>query len=203
MNNPGWEPENASTPAGPYLGSDHAAKDKARIDAEAAIEALFGTDGLPDLDDMNGPTHWPSIPVDDAADEWAALRSWVEQLQARFSHLDHHVIPLCWWRHNGHVEALAALRDHEQASYTDTATPTSGVEWHRAFRDIESRLREWTSTLACGSIHDPRHRPAPAADPAEWNQFVAADIRGRAGINRHDPATSEQSHSDDEPETMA
>jgi hypothetical protein len=173
------------------------------MDAEAAIEALFGTDGLPDLDDVSGPTHWPSVPAGDVADEWAALRGWVEQLQARFSHLDHHVIPLCWWRHNGHVEALVALRDYEQASYTDTALPTAGVEWHRAFRDIESRLREWTSTLSCGSIHDPRNRPAPAADSAEWDQFVAADTQGRAGTDHHDPGAGEQSPTDEEPEAMA
>ena len=86
----------------------------------------------------------------------ADLRTWVERLMARFSHLDHHVIPRCWFLHNGHVEALAALRDQERVNYGETAPGTAGVDWHRAFRDVEARLREWTAQLACGATHEPR-----------------------------------------------
>jgi hypothetical protein len=153
---------------------------RARASADAAIEALFGTDGPPDFDDLAGPLYWWQIPASETAQAWEELRAWVEQLLKRFPHLDHHAVPVCWWRHNGHVEALAALRDHERTCYSDTSPPTAGVEWHRAFRDIEIRLREWTSTLACGSVHDPRSRPAPPTDTAAWDDFVADDTRRRA-----------------------
>jgi hypothetical protein len=149
------------------------------VDVEAAIEALFGADGPPDFDDTDGPLFWPKLPAPEAAQAWAELRGWVEQLIERFSHLDHHAIPNCWWRHNGHVEALVALRDHERMCYSDSSPSTAGVEWHRAFRDIEARMREWTSTLACGSSHDPRPRPSRVIDDGEWEEFIAADKQDR------------------------
>jgi hypothetical protein len=165
-----------------------------RAEAAAAVEAIFRGDGPPDFDDISGPLHWPKVPAADAVEAWEELRRWVEHLLERFSHLDHHAIPLCWWRHNGHVEALAALRDHERMCYSDSSPPTAAVEWHRAFRDIESRLREWTSTLSCGAAHDPRARPARGTDGQEWQAFLSADTERRAqpqpqtGDNRGTPA---------------
>ena len=153
---------------------------RTRASADAAIEALFGADGPPDFDDLAGPLPWWQIATSESTQAWEELRAWVERLLERFPHLDHHAVPVCWWRHNGHAEALAALRDHERMCYSDTSPPTAGVEWHRAFRDIEARLREWTSTLACGSVHVPRTRPARPTDPAEWDEFVADDTRRRA-----------------------
>ena len=175
----GPQSRQAAFPAG---GEPHKQKlgPEPRADADAAIEALFGADGPPDFDDIDGPLCWPKLHAADAPEAWTELRQWVEQLVERFSHLDHHAIPNCWWRHNGHVEALVALRDHERMCYSDSSPATAGVEWHRAFRDIETRLREWTSTLACGSAHDLRPRPDRVTDALEWETFVAADTRRRA-----------------------
>ena len=85
------------------------------------LARLYAEDGPPDLEVFGGPLHWPSIPAVDLATEFRELSDWVEGRVARFPHLDHTVIPNCWWRHNGHVEALQALRDHEQVSYADSA----------------------------------------------------------------------------------
>jgi hypothetical protein len=63
---------------------------------------------------------------------------------ARF-HIDSRVIPPCWEQHNGMVEALAALRDHERDCYAETAPPSAAVDWLRAFREIEARLIELAS----------------------------------------------------------
>lgn len=188
----------AASPAGeePHEQNDQTLGFKARADADAAIEALFGAGGPPDFDDIGGPLCWPKLPAADAPEVWAELRRWVEQLIERFSHLDHHAIPNCWWRHNGHVEALVALRDHERMCYSDSSPATAGVEWHRAFRDIEARLREWTSTLACGSAHDPRPRPDRVPDAPEWEDFVAADTHGRAQAQ---PRPSGEDAEDTEP----
>jgi hypothetical protein len=152
----------------------------------ARLAELFGSDGPPDLQEVEGPLRWSAIPASEAAEEWTDLRGWVEALVTRFPHLDHHVIPLCWWQHNGHVEVLAALRDHERICYSDSSPATAAVDWHRAFRDIESRLREWTATLACGSTHDPRLRPPRTVDEDDWAAFVAQDIQRReqAAIRR-------------------
>ena len=121
----------------------------------SALAQLSGCDALPDPDEMPGPLYWPGVCTSEACREWAALRTWVEQLMVRFPHLDHHVVPRCWFRHNGHVEALVALRDYEWVSYADTAPGTAAADWHRAFRDIEARLREWTAQIDCGAEHEP------------------------------------------------
>lgn len=145
----------------------------------SALAKLYEADGPSDLDEVTSPTFWPDLTPAEARAEWAVLRAWVEHLVERFGHLDHHVIPRCWFRHNGHAEALAALRDAERVNYADTAPGTAGVEWHRAFRDIEARLRDWTGQLACGATHDPRTWPIHPLDPGEWEQFVNDDAARR------------------------
>lgn len=130
--------------------------------------------------DVPAPTHWPSLPSADAAAEWEELRAWVEDLQGRFGHLDHHVIPRCWWRHNDHVEALAALRDHEQSSFASTAPATAPVDWFRALRDITAMLKAWTADLGCGATHTEAPAPLRAVDSREWDRFVAADVARRS-----------------------
>jgi hypothetical protein len=146
----------------------------------SALAKLRGTDGLLDFDEISGPLHWPNLSADEALREWPVLRSWVEALGARFSHLDHHVIPRCWFLHNGHVEALAALRDQERINYSETAPGTAGVDWHRAFRDVEGRLREWTAQLACGATHEYRTRQGQSATVDEWDAFVEEDVERRS-----------------------
>jgi hypothetical protein len=145
----------------------------------SALAKLFETDGLLDLDEITGPIQWPDLSADEAALEWPNLRAWVERLMARFPHLDHHVIPRCWFLHNGHVEALSALRDQERVNYGETAPGTAGVDWHRAFRDIEARLREWTAQLACGATHEVRTHQVRSLDSDEWDHFVNGDVTDR------------------------
>jgi hypothetical protein len=164
----------------------------------SALAKLFETDGLLDLDEITGPIHWLDLSADEAVREWPALRTWVERLMARFSHLDHHVIPRCWFLHNAHVEALSALRDQERVNYGETAPSTAGVDWHRAFRDIEARLREWTAQLACGATHEPRTRQAHVTTAGQWDAFVQEDVecRSRRAI---DDALSEPRTADGRP----
>jgi len=132
-----------------------------------------------DFADIPAPTHWPAIPATDAAEQWEELRSWVEALQARFGHLDHHVIPRCWWRHNEHVEALCALRDHERSSFSDSAPATAPVEWLRALRDISLLLKTWTAEGGCGAVHQDPPVTLRAVEAVEWDRHVEADVRRR------------------------
>ena len=59
------------------------------------------------------------------------------------------VIPPCWYRHHGMVEALSALRDHERMSFSDHGSPTGAVDWFRAFREIEIRLMDLAARTQC------------------------------------------------------
>jgi hypothetical protein len=149
-----------------------------------ALDALRAA-GLPELDEIPPATHWPSVPAVDAASEWAALRDWVEALQDRFAHLDHHVIPACWWRHNEHVEALAALRDHERVSFSEAAPATAPIEWFRALRDVTALLRAWTGELACAATHQDPPTRLRLATSEGWDAHVAADVerRSRAAVD--------------------
>ena len=132
-----------------------------------------------DLDEIPGATYWPEVLGVEAAAQWEELRVWVEQLQERFSHLDHHVVPRCWWRHNEHVEALSAFRDHERSSFAATAPATAPVDWFRALRDVTAMLRSWSGDLSCGAVHqNPPSRSSPPPAP-EWQCFVRADVERR------------------------
>lgn len=116
------------------------------------IEQAFGR--------LAGPTHLPSLTARERQRFLAEqLTPWVEQLVARFD-LDTRMIPPCWARHNGMVEALSALRDHERACYSETAAPTSALDWFRALREIEARLVDQGAGTRC-SITE--HRESPAA----------------------------------------
>jgi hypothetical protein len=117
---------------------------------------------------LDGPVHWPSLTTAERAARSVELRDWVKDLVARFD-IDVRVIPACWQLHNGMVEVLSALRDHERASYADTASPTAGVDWLRALREIEARLHDLASTTQCtAQAHRDsiaRAWPAGRADP--------------------------------------
>ena len=162
-----------STPAD-YEGDE--ALESQRV---AALAELYEADGPIDFDEIDGPMYWPDLLPGGANEEWEALKAWVEQLVVRFAHLDHHVIPRCWFRHNGHVEALVALRDQERVNYSDTAPGSAAMDWHRAFRDIEARLREWTGQLACGATHEVRAHQVRSVDSEVWRQFVNDDVTRR------------------------
>jgi hypothetical protein len=135
-------------------------------------------------EDIPAATHWPSLHGEKAVQEWEQLRGWVEQLRHRFEFLDHHVIPYCWWRHNGHVEALAALRDHERVSFAELAPATAPMDWLRALRDTAVMLRSWTADLACGAVHQPPVTQPPECDQDEWQRHVEADVAARPQANK-------------------
>lgn len=142
-----------------------------------ALQTFYGE--APDLSDIPLATHWPSVPAVDAEAEWNELRSWVEDLQGRFEHLDHHVIPPCWWRHNGHVEALCALRDHEAVSFSESAPASAPLDWLRALRDVTAVLRSWTGELACGATHQEPLARLRLTDTDGWEAHVATDTARR------------------------
>jgi hypothetical protein len=144
------------------------------------LSELFGADGPPDLDTIAAPLFWPSIPATDISAEWAALRAWVEALVARYPHLDHHVIPRCWWQHPGHVEALQALRDHERVSFAPSAAATAATDWQWRLALIEGRLREWTAHAGCSSSHREPATGLTQPDPTLWDAMIAADEHDRS-----------------------
>lgn len=113
----------------------------------------------PGLQPPVGPVHLPSLDDTEHADAMRQLRDWVDHLIARFD-ITARVIPPCWDRHNGMVEALLALRDLERDCYNATAPASAGVDWFRGYREIETRLIELAALTNC-SVHE--HRTPPRA----------------------------------------
>jgi hypothetical protein len=149
-----------------------------RIDA---LARMLSPEGPPDPSELAPPTYWPSLSREEAVEEWDYLRAWVEGLLTRFGHLSPEVIPPCWYRHPGHVEALAALADFQRACIGRSALPVDAVRWHRAFRDIEDRLRAWTAAAGCTSADGHKSPvPPPPIDEDDWAAFVAEDTAARS-----------------------
>ena len=156
--------------------------DDGEDDGASALNRLFAADGPADLDEgmFAGPLYWPSIPSADIEQGFRDLRGWVQELLERFEHLDHAIIPPCWWRHNGHVEALQALRDHERLSYAESSPGQAATSWHREFQFIEMRLREWTSSYGCSQQeHRAPIRSARPTDEDAWAAMLAEQKRRR------------------------
>ena len=124
------------------------------------------------------PVHWPSLGADEAVEEWDRLRTWVEDLFARYPNGVR--LPKCWWRHWDIVEILQALRDHERASFCTSAPATAAVDWQRAMFDVEHRLELWIKRLPC-AVPGRGHPPATVdpTPPAGWAEFVDVDVQRR------------------------
>jgi hypothetical protein len=116
-------------------------------DAVTFMQLAYASAGVKP-EDIHAATRWPSLDREKAAPEWEELRGWVGRLRRSFEFLDHHVIPYCWWRHNGHVEALAALRDHERVSFAPLAPARAPLDWLRALRDTAAPVAQLDRGLA-------------------------------------------------------
>ena len=146
-----------------------------RQDTTDLMAQLFGSDDFAAAAEATAPpVHWPSLPADEIDPEMRALYDWVSRLQHRFREMVR--LPACWYRHNGIVELLSALRDHERASYADTAAPTAALAWMMAFRDMEGRLRPWLAELRCGgelNHHDASVHAVTPPDTTPPNDLTA------------------------------
>ena len=148
-------------------------------DAREALLDLIRAQGAAPPDEPPGPTDWRAIGPEDAAEAWDELREWVEELVRRYPHLDHHVIPNCWARHNEHVEALVALRDYERLAFFASSPASSPYNYQVALGQIETRLREWTARAGCLGEHREASSTLRPPSDAEWRAFVDSDVAER------------------------
>lgn len=114
----------------------------------------YAVPGLTPFGPVGGPLHVPSLTADEREALLNDLEPWVEHLARRFN-IDHRTIPPCWVRHNGMLESLVALRDHERASFSDGASPAAAVDWLRALRDVTALLRDMAALTMC-TAHEHR-----------------------------------------------
>jgi hypothetical protein len=91
---------------------------------------------------------WRWLTADAAAEEWRALRDWVDWLVGRYS-IDHRVVPPCWYRHGVLVEELSALHTLWQVCFRRDASASDPVSFHEHLALGLARLREWAARRAC------------------------------------------------------
>jgi len=118
--------------------------------------------------------HWPDIAPDELEGEWEDLRAWVADLLGRFTWIDHHVVPDCWWQHNELAELLSALRGHEQIAYMPGQPPTAATDWFRAMRDLLGMAKVWTSESGCAAGHVERAPRETTISPEDWAGHLAS-----------------------------
>lgn len=116
--------------------------------------ALGGDGHKVSFGQMSQPVHLPTLSGEDRARVMDELRAWVAELVRRFS-IEARVLPPCWEQHNGMVEALLALRDHERACFAQTAAPSAAVDWLRALQEVTHFLREVNAMTNC-TVHEHR-----------------------------------------------
>ena len=130
---------------------------------------------------------WQKMPVTEAADAWAALSTWVDDLVDRYA-LDE-TIPACWYAHGAMVEELHALHVAWLAAYTGrgTAPTVDRAVWHELLDRTLTRLREWDRHGCTGGTHRPDEPIELTEDQLTARaRFVRADLQDRG---RRDGAT--------------
>ncbi|ACZ31364.1 hypothetical protein Xcel_2348 [Xylanimonas cellulosilytica DSM 15894] len=95
-----------------------------------------------------GPVNWNELGPGEAAEQWCALDAWVTWLRRSYG-ISTLEIPPFWHRHDELVWELSALRQHWLACYSDGASLSAPIQWHRDFADARKRLRDWVA--ACGT----------------------------------------------------
>jgi hypothetical protein len=123
---------------------------------------------------------WQAMSPARAADAWAALIDWIDELVERYA-LDE-TIPTCWYAHGAVVEELHALHVAWLGAYSGRAgQPSDRAYWHELLARALGRIREWNRHgCAAGT-----HRADDAVPPDDEQRtrraaFVHADLQARA-----------------------
>jgi hypothetical protein len=129
---------------------------------------------------------WQQLPAALAAQAWAELTRWVDELVARYEL--HEQLPTCWYRHGAMVEELHALHTSWYGAYASPqAGPADPVYWHDQLERVLTRIRTWDIRGCVSGQH--RSAPPPTVDPtlrSERGQYIDADLHRRAAHETRD-----------------
>jgi hypothetical protein len=131
-------------------------------------------------------TSWQALSPARAADAWAELTEWVDELLDRYA-LDE-TIPNCWYAHGAMVEELHALHVAWLGVYAGRPSQPSELSlWHELLARTLARLREWNRHGCAGGTHRADDPAVPDEEQCTARAaFVHADLQARA---RRDGAT--------------
>lgn len=104
--------------------------------------------------------NWHTLPDQDAAAVWEALREWVEWFTLRYN-IPISTVPDCWYQHGHLVEELSALHTAHIAAFDPTDTGYGPIGWHERLTLALPRL-----TRAYGGGCNNGHR---TTKPRTWH----------------------------------
>lgn len=163
-----------------------------------------------DADQEDGPVapiDWRTLTADEAEAEWRALDAFVDWLRITYG-LPPTIVPPLWHRHAELVWELSALHTHWLSCYEPDGSPSGPIAWHADFAEARERLREWVATSGTRLDRDRPTRATAwpgelAVEPggerpitdrsADFDVFVAADVKARRRPSRHAAGPQQQS----------
>ena len=144
-----------------------------RAQVDYLLERLADNPGL-----ANRPVNWRDLTVDDAAEQWANLVTWINWLRDRYSL--HERVPACWYAHGAVTEELSALRSFWVAAYHDKdARPGDGVAFHDALDRVLNRIHRWDRSGCADGTHRPEANPADTTSESDRERAIHADLASR------------------------
>lgn len=153
------------------MGARHESNE---LDDEGARQAewdeAFDADE-PVIGTMAGPIDWWALSPDAQTAVLAGLSVWVARLVRTFQ-IEWTEIPPWWYRHEGFIHELLALRQsRQQVAYDPAEAESAPLTWLHNLSLTRNRLRALRSSLG-GDYHN---CPEPA--PQEWAKVSSEENR--------------------------
>jgi hypothetical protein len=78
----------------------------------------------------NPPLPWPALNAADAAEHWARLADWIDEVFVPWGEITRDALPDCWALHRPVVVQLSWLRSAYIQAYLPTSEPSVAADWH-------------------------------------------------------------------------
>lgn len=78
----------------------------------------------------NPPVPWPALNAAEAAEHWARLADWIDEIFVPWGEITRDVLPDCWALHRPVVVQLSWLRSAYIQAYLPASDPSVAAEWH-------------------------------------------------------------------------
>lgn len=78
----------------------------------------------------NPPVPWPALNAADAAEHWARLADWIDEIFVPWGEVTRDALPDCWALHRPVVVQLSWLRSAYIQAYLPASDPSVAADWH-------------------------------------------------------------------------
>jgi hypothetical protein len=112
---------------------------------------------------------WSDLTPEEADQRWKELHAWVQELLAR-NNIGPKEIPDCWYRHNGLVDELEALRWAWLELNNPESKCSEPIRWREALHRARGRWPLFNPN-GCATTHS-ESRARVADDEAQWHSFL-------------------------------